>query len=104
MTVPLRKWLILIHRYLGIVLSLLFVMWFVSGIAMIFARGMPELTRDMRMERLTELNMGAVKLTPTEALSRAELDRAPSRAVLLMLMDRPADPCTSSGAATVFAD
>src|SRR5438128_4780668 len=99
-----RKWLILSHGYLGIVLSLLFVMWFVSGIAMIFARGMPELTRDMRMERLTELNMGAVKLTPTEALSRAELDRAPSRAVLLMIMDRPAYRFTSNGTVTVFAD
>ncbi|HSU89170.1 MAG TPA: PepSY domain-containing protein, partial [Terriglobia bacterium] len=99
-----RKWLILSHRYLGIVLSLLFVMWFVSGIAMIFARGMPELTRDMRMERLTELNMGAVKLTPAEALSKAELGRTPARAVLLMIMDRPAYRFTSDGTVTVFAD
>ena len=104
MKVPLRKWLILTHRYLGIVLSLLFVMWFVSGIAMIFARGMPELTRDMRMERLTELNMGAVKLTPAEALSKAELGRTPARAVLLMIMDRPAYRFTSDGTVTVFAD
>src|SRR5438067_6677000 len=92
-----RKWLILSHRYLGIVLSLLFVMWFVSGIAMIFARGMPELTRDMRMERLTELNIGAVKLTPSEAVAKAELDRAPSRATLLMIMNRPAYRFTTSG-------
>src|SRR5205823_8942242 len=98
MTVPLRKWLILTHRYLGIVLSLLFRSWFVSGIAMIFARGMPELTRDMRMERLTELNMGAVKLTPAEALSKAELGRTPARAVLLMIMDRPAYRFTRSTA------
>src|SRR5438105_13104650 len=76
-----RKWLILSHRYLGIVLSLLFVMWFVSGIAMIFSRGMPELTRDMRMERLTGLNMGAVKLKDPEALATAELDSVPRRAV-----------------------
>jgi hypothetical protein len=104
MTVHLRKWLILTHRYLGIVLSLLFVMWFVSGIAMIFARGMPELTRDMRIEHLTELNMGAVKLTPAEALAKAELDRAPSRAVLLMIMGRPAYRFTSNGTVMVFAD
>src|SRR2546427_5689326 len=47
----LRKWLILTHRYAGIVLSLFFVMWFLSGIAMIYARGMPGLT-DRKSTRL----------------------------------------------------
>jgi hypothetical protein len=32
-----RKWLILSHRYLGIALCLLLVMWFGSGIVMIYA-------------------------------------------------------------------
>src|SRR5204863_3726703 len=85
-----RKWLILTHRYLGIMLSLLFVMWFVSGIAMIYARGMPSLTREMRLERLPQLNLGAVKLTPSEAEAKAELGRTPARAELLMIMGRPA--------------
>src|SRR5262245_29609165 len=31
-----RKSLILIHRYLGIIFSLVFLIWFVSGIAMIY--------------------------------------------------------------------
>jgi len=39
-----RKLLILVHRYLGIVFSLLFFTWFVSGVAMIYTRGMPSLT------------------------------------------------------------
>src|SRR5437870_9691839 len=39
-----RKWMILIHRYLGIALSPMFVVWFASGIAMMCARGMPGLT------------------------------------------------------------
>ena len=64
--IPFRKWVIRSHRYLGIVLSLFFVMWFVSGIAMIFARGMPGLTPDSRLEHLHELNLGVVKLTPAE--------------------------------------
>ena len=34
-----RRWLILSHRYLGIVLGLLFVVWFASGIGMIYAGG-----------------------------------------------------------------
>src|SRR2546428_239230 len=69
----LRKWLILTHRYAGIVLSLFFVMWFLSGIAMIYARGMPGLTADMSLARLNELNLGAVKLSPAEAVAKAEL-------------------------------
>ena len=78
--IALRKWMILIHRYLGIAVCLLFVMWFVSGIAMIFARGMPSLTPGLRSERLAELNLAAVKLTPSEAAEKAQLDRAPARA------------------------
>ena len=46
----LRKWLILSHRYAGIVLSLLVVMWFVTGITMMYAGGMPRLTPEMRLE------------------------------------------------------
>jgi hypothetical protein len=100
----LRKWLILTHRYLGIVLSLFFVMWFISGIAMIYARGMPGLTPASRLEHLHELNLGAVKLSPGEAVAKAELGRQPVRALLLMIMERPAYRFTSGGPVTVFAD
>src|SRR5438128_3765406 len=102
--IALRKWMILTHRYLGIAACLLFVMWFVSGIAMIFARGMPGLTPDSRLEHLHELNLGVVKLTPAEAEMKAQLGRPPARATLLMIMDRPAYRFTSSGFVTVFAD
>jgi len=100
-----RKWLILTHRYAGIVLSLFFVMWFLSGIAMIYARGMPGLTADMSLARLNELNLGAVKLSPAEAVAKAELGEAPARAMMLMIMDRPAYRFTAGGGSvTLFAD
>src|SRR5215471_14451712 len=102
--IPFRKWIILSHRYLGIVLSLLFVMWFVSGIAMIFARGMPRLTADERLKRLPEINFDAVKLTPLEAAIKGELARPPFQAVLLMVMGRPAYRFAAGGIVTVFAD
>src|ERR1044071_7745977 len=85
-----RKWLILTHRYLGIAVSLLFVMWFVSGIAMIFARGMPSLTPDLRMQRLAPLDASAIKLGPAEAIDKALLERPPNRVTLLTVMNRPA--------------
>ena len=47
-----RKWLILSHRYLGIALCLLLVMWFGSGIVMIYAGGMPALTPEARRAHL----------------------------------------------------
>src|SRR5207237_4440827 len=101
--IAVRKWVILIHRYLGITVSLLFVMWFVSGIAMIFARGMPSLTPGERLKRLPELDISAVKLTPLEAAAKAELGRPPFQAVLLMVMGRPAYRFAGDGIVTVFA-
>ena len=45
-----RRLLIVVHRYLGIPLSFLFVLWFVSGIAMIYVGGMPSLSPEERLE------------------------------------------------------
>ena len=103
--VALRKFLILTHRYLGIAVCLLFVMWFVSGIAMIFARGMPGLTPDVRFLRLPLLDFAAVKIPPAEAAEKAQLERPPSRVTLLTVIDRPAYRFSVGGSTvTVFAD
>jgi hypothetical protein len=99
-----RKSLILIHRYLGIALSLLFLVWFVSGIAMIYARGMPSLTPDVRLTRLPVLDTGVIRLSPLEALSKAQMAGLPDRAELLTVLDRPVYRFYSGGYVTVFAD
>jgi hypothetical protein len=98
--VSFRKSMILIHRYLGIVLSLLFVVWFVSGIGMIYSRAMPRLTPELRFERMPALDLSQVKLTPAEAAAHAGVEGA-GRAVLLTVDERPA---YRFGATTVFAD
>ena len=51
----LRRWLILTHRYLGIPLSALFVVWFASGIVMMYAGDMPGLTPELRCQRACSL-------------------------------------------------
>src|SRR5262245_947222 len=102
--IPLRKWLILTHRYLGLVLSLLFVVWFLSGIAMIYAGGMPELPPAPRLDHLPSIDLSAVRITALEAAQRAELTNPPDEAVLLTIMGRPAYRFTSRGAVIVFAD
>jgi len=100
-----RKLLILVHRYLGILFSLLFFMWFVSGIAMIYARGMPSLTPEARLEHLPALNPANIRLTPAQALTKAELGSPPEAAKLLNIVNRPAYRFEIGGGfVTVFAD
>jgi uncharacterized iron-regulated membrane protein len=96
--------LILVHRYLGIPLSFLFVIWFVSGIAMIYVGGMPQLSDEEQLEHLPELDLAAVRLTPSEAAARAEV-RTPGEVRVLPVLGRPAYRFAGRGGpATVFAD
>src|SRR6516165_3194559 len=96
----LRRFLILLHRYLGIPLSFLFVVWFASGIAMIYVGGMPALSPEQRLEHLPELDLAAVQITPADAAKRA-LDEAPTEVTLRTVLGRPA---YSIDGETVFAD
>ena len=101
----LRRWLILAHRYLGIALSVAFVVWFASGIVMIYAGGMPRLTPQLRLERLPALDLSRVRLAPSDAAEQATLGRIPDRVTLLTVMDRPAYRFPGrGGSTTVFAD
>lgn len=101
----LRGWTILAHRYLGIALSLLFVVWFASGIVMMYAGGMPRLTPQLRLERLPALDLSRVRLALSDAAERATLGRIPDRIALLTIMDRPAYRFGGGGGSTiVFAD
>src|SRR5258705_13507809 len=95
-----RKALILTHRYLGIVLSLLVVMWFATGIVMMYAGGMPRLTPQLRLERPPVLDLPALHLTATQAAERAGITNPPARTILLSVVNRPA---YRLGGQTVFA-
>ncbi len=99
-----RRILILGHRYLGMALSLMVMMWFATGITMMFAGGMPRLTPELRLDRLPPLDLSQVRLTPSDAASRAALGGSPARASLVTVMGRPAYRFSSGGSTTVFAD
>lgn len=101
MTGALQRWVILTHRYLGIPLSLLFVVWFASGIVMMYTGDMPRLTPELRLARLPDLDFDRVALAPAAAARRAYLSPTPRRASLLTVMDRPA---YRFDGVTVFAD
>jgi hypothetical protein len=51
------------HRWLGIALSLPFVVWFASGVVMMYAR-MPELDPRERLARLPGINGAAIRTAP----------------------------------------
>jgi hypothetical protein len=95
-----RRFVILSHRYLGIALSLIFVVWFASGITMMWWGGMPRLTADERLARLPSLDLRSVRLTPSDAEEKV----GGGRTTLLTVMDRPAYRIGGPDAVTLFAD
>ena len=101
----LRKFAILSHRYLGIVFSLLVVMWFASGILMIYTGGMPRIDPQDRLEHLPPLQISQIRITPAKAADAVGFDPAigfEGRVTLLTVNGRPA--YRFGGAATVYAD
>ena len=98
-----RRAVILSHRYLGIVLSLVVIMWFATGITMMYWGGMPRVTPEQRLERLEPVDFARVQLAPADAAERAGLDSS-GRATLVTLLDRPAYRFGSRNGTVVFAD
>ena len=96
-----NRWLIWTHRYVGIPVSVLFVLWFASGIVMRYTGGMPLLTPQERLDGLAPLDLSQVRLTPAEAAAGAGIRAAPGRAALLTVLGRPA---YRFDGATVFGD
>ncbi len=86
-----RHRLILLHRWLGIAGNLLFVVWFASALVMMYAR-MPALDPGDRLNRLSALDLEAVRIGPAQAAAAAGLAAGGQEALqvrLGMAGDRP---------------
>ena len=93
-----------IHRYLGLAFCLIFVIWFASGLVMIYAR-MPEYGAAERLARLAPLDAASIKLTPAEAIEHATLADLPTRIRISTFRSRPVYRFFVQGEwVTVFAD
>jgi hypothetical protein len=93
------------HRWAGIVLGLMAVMWFATGIAMIYVGGMPRLTPQARLDHLPVLDFARVKITPAQAAGKlGSAEAMPGAPTLAMVQDRPAYRFASARNVTVFAD
>lgn len=93
-----RVMLILCHRWMGIAFGLLFLMWFVSGVAFVYW-GMPNVSPGERMDRQAEIDLSSAAIAPSEAASRHNL--RPGRLTVAMQDGRPT---YRFGQSAVYAD
>lgn len=84
----LLRTLVLVHRYLGVALCLLFAMWFASGIVMLFVP-YPELTSVERFKGMAPLNLNNCCVRPATAYAKSGLTEPPERMRLVMVLGRP---------------
>src|SRR5688572_26974719 len=82
-----RKAVVYTHRWLGILGTALFLVWFVSGIALMYA-DMPGLTADERLLRMAPLDLSTARVSPAEAAALTK--PPPTRMRVAMIGDRPA--------------
>lgn len=102
---PLATWLrplIVMHRWLGIAGCLLFIAWFISGIAMMYVR-MPTVTLEDRAWHAEPLNVASLSVAPLAAARQAGASITDG-AELGMLLGRPVYRFDGSALRVVFAD
>ncbi|WP_225934337.1 hypothetical protein [Cupriavidus sp. EM10] len=64
----LKRWLYLIHRWMGIAGCLLIAMWFGSGLVMMYV-GFPGLTDAERLAGLPRIDLSRVAVSPDSAMA-----------------------------------
>jgi hypothetical protein len=83
-----KRTLIFIHRWLGVALCVLFLLWFPSGIVMMYWQFPDVSTRD-RVEHAPSLDAAAITLTPGEAFAKLNADPPPTGVRLDTFDGRP---------------
>ncbi len=73
----LKRALIFLHRWLGVGLCLVFLVWFLSAIGMMYWE-FPQVTDADRLARLPPLQPAAIRLSPAEAFARSGLASPPT--------------------------
>jgi len=99
-----RKLLIYSHRWLGIGIMLMFLLWTLSGVVLMYY-GHPQITTGERLLRLEPINFSTATVTPAEAAARAGIE--PYRVRLSMYNGRPVYRLTRVSIGnwrTVYAD
>jgi len=99
----LKQALIFVHRWLGVVLCLLFLLWFPSGFVMMYW-DYPSITAAQRLAHTAPLNPASIKLSAAEAAAKAQVE-APGSVRLTTFAGRPIYRFGGRGdSAIVYAD
>src|SRR4029453_8050495 len=84
----LRQSIIFVHRWLGVVLSVLFLVWFLSGIGLMYW-DFPSVRLEDRLERAPALDASSIRLSPADAAARVGASQG-APALLTTFDGRPA--------------
>jgi hypothetical protein len=79
---------VVLHRWVGILICLFFVLWFVSGLVLMYVH-FPKLTNEDKLATLTPIEWGKVEVTPEEALALSGLSEFPEQFSLEMAAGEP---------------
>jgi hypothetical protein len=90
------RWLVIGHRWLGIVTCVLFAMWFASGLVMMYV-GYPQLTSTERFARLEPIDWERVNVEPQAVLNELSLQQYPRSFRLTMVNGEPTYQITGAG-------
>jgi hypothetical protein len=85
---PFKRLAIVAHRWLGVSLCLLFLLWFPSGIGMMYW-DFPGVTVADRLDRSSALDASTVHLSPAEAFAALEESQPPAEVHLNTFDGRP---------------
>ncbi len=97
-----KRAIVFTHRWLGIVLGILFAAWFASGLVMMYAR-MPRLSPAERLAHRPPLDLSTATVPPADAAARAGADA--QQVLVVMALGRPAyRVLTDTRWTTIFAD
>src|SRR5678815_3386364 len=80
--------LIFVHRWVGIVLCLVFLLWFPSGIGMMYWT-FPEVSAEDRLEHSPKLDPSKITLSPIEAAEKLGMQANPTQIRLNSFDGRP---------------
>jgi hypothetical protein len=105
----LKRALIFVHRWVGVVLALVFMLWFASGIVMMYW-SYPGVEERDRLAHALTLRASAVRLTPEQAYAKLGRDEPPAQVLLTSFDGRPiyrfdgGNPNDGDAPSMVYAD
>src|SRR5713226_5330694 len=101
---PFKRIAIFVHRWLGVALCLFFLLWFPSGIGMMYW-DFPSVTGADRLDRSPALDPSTIHVSPAEALAALEQSQPPTAVHLNTFDGRPAYRFrVGGGESIVYAD